>query len=167
MALGLVACERRAPRSAESVLVAHQAVAFQGYGPARFGMTRADFIAAGGGDIPAPPTGESCRVVHPSSFPAGVRLMLVNDTLARIDVDSADVPTIDGVRVGDPESKVAATYPRRVMTQPHKYVAAGHYLIVTDSPDSSRRLVFETDGSKITSYRAGLRPAVDFVEGCG
>ena len=168
IALVVAACDRRAAQSVDTVPVVRPvAVAFQGFGAARFGMTRAEFSAAGGGEIAAPPRSEPCRIVSPASFPPGVRLMLVNDTIVRVDVDSGGVPTIDGVRVGDPESKVAATYPGRVLTQPHKYVPGWHYLIVSDSPDSTRRLVFETDGSKVTTYRAGLRPAVDFIEGCG
>ena len=32
--------------------------------------------------------------------------------------------------------------------------------------DSAYRLIFETDGQRVTEYRAGLLPAVEWVEGC-
>src|SRR5690349_11914118 len=89
----VTACETRPVQSLDTVPVARPAtVALVGFGAARFGMTREQFTAAGGGEIPAAPGGEACRVVHPASFPAGVRVMLVNDTIARVDVDSGVVP---------------------------------------------------------------------------
>jgi len=27
-------------------------------------------------------------------------------------------------------------------------------------------LIFETDGQKVVTYRAGIRPAVEYIEGC-
>ena len=32
--------------------------------------------------------------------------------------------------------------------------------------DSARRLIFETDGQRVVRYRAGITPAVEYVEGC-
>jgi hypothetical protein len=94
--------------------------------------------------------------------------MLIEDVLERIDVDSSGVATAEGIRVGASEADVMAAYGSRVAVQPHKYTGPrGHYLIVGDPADTTRRLVFETDGSRVTTFRAGRRPAVDFVEGCG
>jgi hypothetical protein len=35
-----------------------------------------------------------------------------------------------------------------------------------DATDRNFRIVFETDGKKVTRWRAGLLPQVEFVEGC-
>lgn len=98
---------------------------------------------------------------------SAVRLMVVNDTVVRVEVDSLPVATTWGDRVGDSESDVLRRHVGRVQVQPHKYTGPeGHYLIVTAPDDTLHRLVFETDGQRVTMYRAGLRPYVDWVEGC-
>ena len=52
--------------------------------------------------------------------------------------------------------------------QPHKYVEGGRYLVYLSPQraDSGLRIVFETDGSVVTRFRAGVLPAVAYVEGC-
>jgi hypothetical protein len=95
-----------------------------------------------------------------------VRFMLAHDTVVRIDVDSASVATAWGDRVGDAESAVLTRHRGRIRVEPHKYTGPeGHYLVVT-APDSVHRLIFETDGQRVTRFRAGRRPYVDWVEGC-
>ena len=139
------------------------AVTFDGIGRARIGSSVAQLREAG-----ALPAGSGpCRVARLDWMPAGTRVMLANDSVARIDVDStSQAKTIDGAGVGDTEARIHQLYPA-VTTQPHKYVAKGHYLSVASPNDSLRRLVFETDGNTVKSYRVGRRPEVDFVEGCG
>jgi len=97
-----------------------------------------------------------------------MRIMITGGTVARIEVDSSTVPTGLGVRVGDSEARVKELYGARVSVEPHKYLPNGHYLVVSPVPptDSNFRLIFETDGSRVTSYRAGRLPQVQWVEGC-
>jgi hypothetical protein len=116
---------------------------------------------------------ETCTHWTGASMPRGTRLMILRDSVAaplqvaRAEVDSAGVLTAEGVGVGDPESRVLELYSGRVVVQPHKYTGpTGHYLVVTSPRDSMYRIVFETDGQRVVRYRAGRRPAVDFVEGC-
>jgi hypothetical protein len=56
-------------------------------------------------------------------------------------------------------------YAPAVHREPHKYVD-GSYLIVPSARDSTRQLVFETDGRVVTALRAGMLPMVRWVEGC-
>jgi hypothetical protein len=141
-------------------------VTFDGIGRARIGASLAQ-LREGGAVPDASPGQEACRFVTLAWLPAGTQVMLANDTVARIDVDSSSaVRTIDGARVGDTEARIHELYPR-VETQPHKYVTGGHYLIVPSPNDSTRRLVFETDGNTVKTYRVGRRPEVDLVERCG
>jgi len=94
--------------------------------------------------------------------------MVTRDTVARIEVDSSAIPAGRGARVGDSEARVKTLYGPRVSVEPHKYLPNGHYLVVAPVPptDSNFRLIFETDGSRVTSYRAGRLPQVQWVEGC-
>jgi hypothetical protein len=143
-------------------------ITFDGLPRFRIGATTTQ-LAANGDTIP-PVSGEdvACHLVRLPSLPTGARLMLMNDSLARIDIDStSEVKTVDGAGIGDSEARVAQLYGARLVTQPHKYEAAGHYLIVTDQSDTLRRLVFETDGKTVRSFRVGRRPAIDYVEACG
>ena len=95
--------------------------------------------------------------------------MLANGRVARVDVDSAGVRTDGGISVGDSSAAVSRTYEGRVRTMPHKYVPGGQYLIVKPaSPtDSTLRIVFESEGGRITRYRSGRVPEVEWVERCG
>jgi hypothetical protein len=93
--------------------------------------------------------------------------MIVEGGVARVAVDRAGVATASGARVGDTEERVASLYPGRVRVTPHKYEEGGHYLTVNAADDSSFAIVFETSKGRVTRYRAGRRPAVEYVEGCG
>lgn len=116
----------------------------------------------------------SCHMVRSPSMPRGTSLMALREAagqpvrIERVDVDSAGVLTAEGVGVGDSEASVMERYRDRVQVMPHKYTGpTGHYLVVASRSDTSFRMVFETDGQHVTKYRAGRRPAVDFVERCG
>ena len=58
---------------------------------------------------------------------------------------------------------------RLVEEQPHKY-SEGLYLRVEDTAGGTGVLLFETDGkgddAKVTEWRSGVPPQVDYVEGC-
>lgn len=118
-----------------------------------------------------PPTAASsdCAYVRPGAAPAGVSVMLVGGRVARIDVDGAGVRTEEGAGVGDTEAKVTELYAARVTTTPHKYLAGAHYLTVAPaSPsDTLHRMVFETESERVTRFRVGRRPEVEWVERCG
>jgi hypothetical protein len=94
--------------------------------------------------------------------------MVEGGSIARVEVVSGTTATTEGARVGDSEDRIQQLYPGRVVTTPHKYTS-GHYLTVKpiDAADSLNRLVFETDGHRVTEYRAGRLPQVEYVERCG
>lgn len=90
--------------------------------------------------------------------------MVTSGQIARIDIQDDSIATDAGARVGDNEERIKALYPDRIEVQPHKY-STGHYLIVTPQAGESR-IIFETDGTTVTRYRAGKLPEVEWVEGC-
>lgn len=139
-----------------------------GIGRIRTGITVAELSAALGTEVkPAYDFNPSCTHVTPPGLPPGVRFMIVDDSVARVEVDSAGIPTTEGAGVGDTESSVILLYQGRVDVQPHKYTGpTGHYLVVTPPNDTLHKIIFETDGERIVRYRAGRVPAVHAVEGC-
>jgi len=39
--------------------------------------------------------------------------------------------------------------------------------VTPSSANATYRIIFETDGKRVVNYRAGLKPQVENVEGCG
>ncbi len=142
----------------------------EGYGPIHAGMTLAEAAAAGGKAFGAPLTGssEECGYVYFAGDSAGspVSFLTAHDRIARVNIEDSTIGTREGARIGDPEQRILELYPG-LTVQPHKYTD-GHYLVVGEStpPDSGLRIIFETDGSRVTRYRAGRMPEVGYVEGC-
>jgi hypothetical protein len=144
------------------------------FGPIPLGAPVAEAAAALGDSIPIDfAQAEDCRRVSPTALPRGTSLMILRDSagapprVERVDVDTTGILTEEGAGVGDTEGRIQELYGERVRLEPHKYTTGAHYLVVTPPQDSLHRIVFETDGSVVVRYRAGRRPGVDFVEGCG
>lgn len=108
-----------------------------------------------------------CTYLEWPSAPAGVLVMFDGGRIARVDVDSAGVRTEAGVQVGDLASRVDSTYGDRVTKSPHKYTD-GQYFTVAPlrEADSLYRIVFEVENGRVSRFRVGLRPQVEYVEGC-
>lgn len=142
----------------------------QGFGAIRIGASAEQLADAIGSKIPPShsPDEHECRYVMLSALPSGMRVMLVHDSVARIDITAVGPRTADGIGIGDAEPRVVAAYGNRGTVRPNKYTGpVGHDIIVNATADSTHRLIFETDGAKVVRYRAGRQPAVDLVEGCG
>jgi hypothetical protein len=139
-----------------------------GIGPLRAGMTFTEADAALGGAlmVPAAVDTTGCDYLVWDGGPSGVHVMFDQHRVARIDVDTASIATAAGARVGDDEARIKRLYPGVAVT-PHKY-EDGHYLTVTPSTaaDKRYRIIFETAGGRVTRYRAGMLPSVEYVEGC-
>ena len=134
----------------------------QGLGPIKLGMTVAQVEQAGkrelafeGGDVNA-----DCAT---ASLGTNVFGLFSKGRIERIDVRSRTYRTRTNIRVGDTQRKVLASYGPSLKRSPHKYVRGGFYLKLTVG---SRRLVFETDGRRVTQVSSGNKPEIDYVEGC-
>lgn len=116
---------------------------------------------------------DECRYFTPIGAFAGLLFMTSNRSILRVDVQTAEgdtgLPTIatdTGAKIGDAEAHVVALYKGHVKVGPHFYTGPeGHYLRVY-SRHGKVRLIFETDGAKVVSYRAGREPQIEYVEGC-
>ena len=164
LAFTLAACsggERRRSSRPDTTGQRSWSVTARGIGPMTAGMTVEEARAALGAELPEPADSE-CGYITPSAGPSGVRFMVVDGNVVRIEVRDTTVATAAGARVGDTEARVESLYRGRMKVTPHKYTS-GHYLTVAPATpaDSQFRLIFETDSGRVTTYRAGLLPMVD------
>jgi hypothetical protein len=164
---GLLSCAIAS--AAAPAVAAHLRIAFDSYGPVRIGMTRQEIGAALGTGIrnenPDADT-EGCEYVVPGSDHAGVSFMLLKGRLARIDVNSPDVLTLSGARIGATQDAVLALYRDRVRISPHAYSAPEGSYLTMHSADKRNGIRFETYQGKVTGYYAGTAEAIEYIEGC-
>lgn len=141
-------------------------LSLMGLGPVRIGMSEATVRNVVRGELRERPNGSdgSCVQSLVSRDP-GIVFMFEKGTLARIDIADAHHTTLRGLRIGDSEMRARELYSGEYEEGPHKYVDAGHYLTI-HSRDKRYALVIETDGRFVISLRAGVIPAVEYVEGC-
>ncbi|NML63474.1 hypothetical protein HHL21_20765 [Massilia sp. RP-1-19] len=151
------------PAGASAGRIARPVLSAQGYGPVRFG----DKLSAVEQKLEekSVPLGENdpaCSSVRFNQVP-GARFMVEKGIVTRADAD-AGTPNELGLAVGDTLAQAKKKYPA-IEVGPHKYLPAGHYLSVrSDSPKAA--IIMEEDGKHITKIRAGLEPAVSYVEVC-
>lgn len=142
---------------------------YDGYGATRFGMDAAAFDQAWDGELEgAPAQGSTCFYRTPTGTqrPRELAFMFEAGHFVRYDIASANEAAPGGGKVGMDAAQIRTLYGARVQTQPHKYVVGAHTLRVLALQGSSV-LVFETDErGKVTRWRAGMPPQVDYVEGC-
>lgn len=140
-----------------------------GVGPVRVGTTLADASRALGEELRvAYEVSEDCDHVRPSALPGDAWLMVVQDTVVRVEVRDTVLATAEGAMVGTAEADLLRLYAGRVRVTPHKYSGPEwHYVIADAAPgDTTHAIVFETDGERVREYRAGRRPEVEWIEGC-
>jgi hypothetical protein len=161
---------RNGPNGTARDTVSDLALSEEGLGQLQIGMTLAEAVNMGLVNE-RPDMKSACDFVFPAvgaGIPFGVNVMVVKGKIARIDVDTGTVTTEDGVKIGDTEDKVKSVYGDELQVQPHKYIEGGHYMTVKgDSASAGKAIVFETDGKRVTMFRAGRVPEVQWVEGCG
>jgi hypothetical protein len=157
---------------AQAKLTESSKVAINGIGPILIGMTitqasqaaNIQFVQTASG-------GESygCFYFEPKDSPKGIAFMLTDDRITRVDIFKNNrITTIKGAKIGDSEDRIKSLYPGYIQVTPHQYVGGGHYLtfVPKDAADRNYRVVFETDGKRVTSFRSGKLPEVGYIEGC-
>ncbi|WCE05247.1 lectin [Pseudoxanthomonas sp. JBR18] len=156
------------PGEASGQPTSSQLAGWQGYGDLKLGSTVEEARQAWGGELNSstPSEGGSCYQLTPkwATDKADVAFMIEHDHFVRYDVTTSKETAPGGGKVGMDEGQLRALYGDALSSMPHKYVEGGKYLSVSQGKD---KLVFETgaDG-KVTSWRVGLPPQIDYVEGC-
>jgi hypothetical protein len=78
--------------------------------------------------------------------------------------------TRSGIHRGSTRAEVLSAYGDRIVASPHPYGSGpgSEYLtyVPADATDAEYRLVFETVDDRVVAIRAGLLPAVEWIEGC-
>lgn len=145
-------------------------VSLRGFGPLQVGMSPREAADATGGSLQAIPEADTaaCTYLPWPNGPSGVSVMAVNGAVARVDVQDSLVSTEAGARVGDTEDRIRDLYGDRLTTSPHKYTDGSYLTMVPESEaDSAFRIVFEVENGRVTRFRSGVRPPVEYVERCG
>lgn len=150
--------------------VVEDVITFDGFGPVAFGADQEQVRMAWGADlgdaVPSEPGGCYSLAPQPPGDPGyGIAFMIEADRFARIDVRNAGYAAPGGGKVGMDRSDIERLYAGRVEATQHKYVEGAQVLRVREG---ERALVFETDAAgRVTGWRIGTPPQVDYVEGCG
>lgn len=143
---------------------------FDGYGDMRFGMTADEAKQAWAGQLNGKPgPGEICYYFNPVSNPAPAyfAFMIESDKFVRYDVGNDKEVAPGGGKRGMSADQIRTLYAGHIKQSPHKYVQGGQYLRIKADDGSDGVLLFETDAAgKVTAWRVGQAPQVDYIEGC-
>jgi hypothetical protein len=140
-----------------------------GIGPVRVGMTIAavERLLGGTARIDRIEPGDECGYADLAVIPEGISFMLSGDIIVRTNIDTAGFLDEAGLGVGSSEADVLARRAGMIRVEPHPYTGPeGHYMIVDIPARPGFRLIYETDGQRVVTFRAGRLPEVDFIEGC-
>ncbi len=143
---------------------------FAGYGDMKLGSTIEEARAAWGGELSgAPSEGSTCHYLSPKwvQAPSDFAFMMEEGKFVRYDVGNDRKTAPGGGKVGMDVDQLKTLYGDALQSAPHKYVQGGQNLSVAGTGTPPSKLVFEADAAgKVTAWRVGIAPQVDYVEGC-
>ena len=145
-----------------SATASSQVLSPDGYGKIRFGQRLDQVERTLGQRATSRPLDPSCSIVRFQRYPQ-VSFMVEHGVIVR-----ADARTVVRNSAGITERMSASDALRQtpaMRSERHKYDEQGQYLILAQGEDKA--LIFESSKGKLTTMRAGLKPAVDYVEMCG
>ena len=134
-----------------------------------FGMTLNQATSALGAEfVPvSEPVDATCDTYIPAGGPAGVILTVTEGTIERVDVTNDMITTRSGAGVGMSEQGLTDLFGDRLTTAVRQ--GGGNTITFTpaDASDAEFRVIFETDGSVVTTFRSGRLPQVAPFNPCG
>jgi hypothetical protein len=136
-----------------------------GIGPLTFGMTVAMAQPVIGTRLLTEsgqaPVGE-CYYVKPERGPTGVFMMVSKSTIERVDIRAGSpVKTRSGLGVGTTVDQLKTALGAQLQFNGNTAT-----FVPTSANDANYRVIFETDGATVVSYRAGKVPEVNNPIGC-
>lgn len=160
-----------APSTGTAELTSDDVVTLRALGPVTLGMTVEEAVAASGLSLTQDfgrASTDNCYYVTAGAGLPGVAFMVVDGAVVRVEINAPSViATRSGVRIGTPESSVREVYPDNIQ-QANEAVSEGQALafVPNDEADADYRIYFAIDDGEVSSYRLGIRPAVDNLLGC-
>jgi hypothetical protein len=162
--------ETAAPAMPETTPPSDTQASFAGYGDMKLGSKVDEAKAAWGGELNGKPNeGSTCYYLTPKwvKKASDFAFMAEDGKFVRYDVGTDKEAAPGGGKVGMAVDELQKLYGNALQSSPHKYVEGGQYLSIAASGVAPSKLVFETDAAgKVTAWRVGLTPQVDYVEGC-
>lgn len=108
-----------------------------------------------------------CYLLAPVGGPSGVVLTIYNSSVERIDITNPSITTRSGASVGSTEAQLHELFGERLVVSPYADGSGNSIQYVpVDEADVDYRVIWETDGTSVTSMRAGRLPAVAPGEPC-
>ena len=141
-----------------------------GIGSLYFGMTPeegADAVSTlwtGGAEDGTP----RCYLLAPANGPSGMVFTVYNSSIERVDITNTSITTRSGASVGSTEAQLHELFGEQLVVSPYADGSGNSIQFVpVDEADVDYRVIWETDGTSVTSMRAGRLPAVQPTEPCG
>lgn len=102
-----------------------------------------------------------CYRIRPEGGPPGVVLTVTAGTIERVDITTPAITTRSGAGVGSTEDELTALFGDKLTSTPRG--DGGNTLMFTpaDASDAAFRVIFETDGTTVTTFRSGRVPQVE------
>ena len=108
-----------------------------------------------------------CYLLAPAGGPSGVVLTIYNSSVERIDITNPSITTKSGASVGSTEAQLHELFGERLVVSPYADGSGNSIQFVpVDEADVDYRVIWETDGTSVTSMRAGRLPAVAPQRAC-
>ena len=108
-----------------------------------------------------------CYLLAPANGPSGVVFTVFNSSIERVDITNAALTTRSGASVGSTEAQLHELFGARLLVTPYADGSGNSIQFVpVDESDADYRVIFETDGTSVTSMRAGRLPVVAPGEPC-
>lgn len=140
-----------------------------GIGGLYFGMTPEEAAAAIATEWTGGQEGGTarCYLIAPANGPSGVVFTVYNSSIERVDIINPSITTRSGASVGSTEAQLHELFGARLLVTPYDDGSGNSIQFVpVDEADVDYRVTFETDGTSVTSMRAGRLPAVAPAEPC-
>lgn len=141
-----------------------------GFDGVRYGMSLQEGSSALGEEIRVmenPGYDDNCSYAVAENMAPGAQFMIIKGSIMRIDVlENSNIRTAEGAGIGSSESDLMRIYGDSIVKQDNPYRGYDMTYTETISPGVVSKIVFSTDGRTVQVYRAGIVPAVDYIEGC-
>lgn len=113
------------------------------------------------------PVDPVCDTYVPTGGPAGVILTVTAGTVERVDITNPDLTTRSGAGVGLTEQGLFDLFGDSLTSVARD--GGGNTITFTpsDASDAEFRVIFETDGTMVTTFRSGRLPQVTPASPCG